>query len=651
MQLGVFSDLGPARARLRDVGGDYFGFASEFELNGSTWHGLSLGFFDSEADANAVLQELRRDYPDAWVRFTSDNERSAALAAGDIRDNDDELVAAVQVQNGSSADAAAADRLLAEGRRALLAQNYPAAIDSLSRALEIPSNPRRHEARELLGVAFERNGQPANAIAEYDAALDENPDSPDAPRVRARRDAIAMVLNDTASTPLPRTLATRSADEWQFSGGVSQYYWRNQEQLVHDGNYLVSTSGVLGLADITASRRGERFDVLARFNGAYQFNLVEFDDDGDVGWVSNAFVDVVDSQLGLQGRFGRQTDRSGGALGRFDGASVSWRWRPDITFGLSTGLPMDSPRYVSDSNRFFYSVKAEFESLMKDRLQATIFTKQQTVDGISDAQTIGAEVRYSDGPLSLVGLVDADLSYSVLNTALVNASWQLDNGWSVNARGSVGALPYLTTRNALAGQTATSIDELLETYTEGQIRTLARDRTAQATSATVAVSIPMGERFDISLDVTARQADATVASGGVAAIPDTGTQTFFNATLVGTNFLRENDLLLMSVRHSATRTRDTQMLLLDARLPFGRALRISPRVTLEQHSFENGTDQQVITPSVRIMYRWKNLLLDLEAGGRWSNRDVAPTELDPFTPDGVEDLYGGFVNIGYRWEF
>ena len=450
---------------------------------------------------------------------------------------------------------------------------------------------------------------------------------------------------------MPRTLAARSSDEWQFTGGVSQYYWRNQEQFVHDGNYLVSTSGVLGLADITASRRGARFDMLARFNGAYQFNLVEFDDDGDVGWVSNAFVDVVDGQLGLQGRFGRQTDRSGGAIGRFDGAAVSWRWRPDITFGLSTGIPMDSPRYISDSSRFFYSVKAEFESLLKDRLQASIFTKQQTVDGISDAQTLGAEFRYSDGPLSVIGLVDADLSYSVLNTALVNANWQLDNGWSVNARGSVGALPYLTTRNALAGQTATSIDELLETYTEGQIRTLARDRTAQATSGTVALSIPLGERFDVSLDVTARRADATVASGGVAAIPDTGTQTFVNATVVGTSLLRENDLLLVSLRSSSTRTRDTQMLLLDARLPFGRALRFSPRVTVEQHSFENGTDQQVISPSVRIMYRWKNLLLDLEAGGRWSNRDVAPAELDPFTPDGIEDLYGGFVNLGYRWEF
>jgi hypothetical protein len=127
---------------------------------------------------------------------------------------------------------------------------------------------------------------------------------------------------------------------------------------------------------------------------------------------------------------------------------------------------------------------------------------------------------------------------------------------------------------------------------------------------------------------------------------------FFNATLVGTNLLRENDLLLMSARYNSTRTRDTASFVLDSRLPFGRAFRVSPRVGVTYHTLTNSdTEQLIVTPSLRLMYRWRNLLIDLEAGGRWSNRDLPATEIDPFTTDGVEELFGGFVNLGYRWEF
>lgn len=502
----------------------------------------------------------------------------------------------------------------------------------------------------MLGVALERSGRTGYAIAEYQAFLNEFPDHVDRARVQGRLNGLSLV--DAVADDVPVAIAQDRSGEWQINGGISHYYWRNEEQIVHDGNYVVGTSGVLGLGDVTLRRRGDRFDILARFNGAYQHNLLEFDSRGDIGWVSNAFVDVVDHKLGLQGRVGRQTSRRDGVLGRFDGLALSYRWGSDITFGVSTGSPMDSPRFISDSDRFFYAASARIENLLDGRLTASVFTHQQTVDGISDREAVGGELQYRAGRLDVIGLIDYDASYEVLNSAFVNATWLLDNGWTLSARGDVGALPYLTTRNALTGQTATTVDVLRQSFSEGQIRTLARNRTAQATSASAGVSIPVGERFDVSLDVSLRQADATSASGGVAAIPDTGNQVFFNATLVGTNLLRENDLLLMSARYNSTRTRDTASFVLDSRLPFGRAFRVSPRVGVTYHTLTNSdTEQLIVTPSLRLMYRWRNLLIDLEAGGRWSNRDLPATEIDPFTTDGVEELFGGFVNLGYRWEF
>lgn len=652
VQLGVFDDAERAERTLAQTATRHLAYRTELIVNNRTWYGLQLGFFDAEADAEQVADALRPHFPDAWVRYVDPDEADAARAAGDLRSDDRQQVSAVRVRDDASLSDDQLTALTADGRRALLNRRYSDAIRLYTRVLEVADHSHRPEAREMLGIAFERSGRIDSAIAEYRRYIDEFPDEIGTARVTDRLTAL-----ETASSPATRPAPTRvvrrnDSGGWQIHGGVSTYYWRNQEQLVHDGNYLVSSSGVLALGDVSASRRGERFDLLARLNGAYQFNLVEFDRTGDIGWVSNAFVDVLDNQLGLQGRVGRQTRRSDGVIDRFDGIGLRYQWRPDIFFSVSSGLPVDSPRYISDSDRHFYAASAAVEDVWDDRLSASVFTHQQTVDGIWDRQAVGGEVLYRGGTLSVFTLVDFDVSYSVLNSALVNATWHLDNGWSVSGRMDVGAEPYLTTRNALSGQSATSVETLLESFSEGQVRRLARNRTAQSTVFSLGVSAPLGDTFDLSLDATMRQLEATVASGGVAAQPDTGNELFLNATMVATSLLLDNDLLLVSLRYDALRLRDSIHMTIDSRLPITRSLRISPRVTLSHHdSVETATTQTIVSPSVRLMYRWNSILFDLEAGARWSNRELAPLEFDPFAADGTEELLGGFINLGYRWEF
>lgn len=652
VQLGVFDNAGRAEQALLGTATKHFAYRTELIVNGRTWHGLQLGFFDSEATAEQVADALRGSFPDAWVRYVDPDEASLARASGDLRSTIAGTVIAVRVQADSEMTDQQLTALMADGRRALLDRQYADAIRLYTRVLQVPEHQHRAEAREMLGIAFERAGRIDNAIAEYRAFNDEFPDNLGGARVGER-----LIALETASSPQSTlfqqsTVQRQSSDGWQIHGGLSHYYWRNQEQLVHDGNYLVNSSGVLALGDVTASRRGERFDVLARFNGAYQHNLVEFDRTGDIGWVSNAFVDVLDNQLRVQGRFGRQTRRSDGVLGHFDGLGLRYQWRPDISFSVSSGIPIDSPRFISDTDRFFYAASASVEDLWDGRIAASAFTHQQTVDGISDRQAVGGELLYRGDALSVFSFLDFDASYNVLNTALVNATWRLENGWSISSRVDFGAQPYLTTRNALSGQTVTNIETLLNSFSEGQIRTLARNRTAQSTAISVGLSVPFGERFDLSLDATTRQADATVASGGVIALPDTGNEIFLNATVAATSLFRDNDLLLLSLRYDALRSRDTTYLMLDSRLPLSRYLRINPRVTVTHHDMQTSTSTQtIISPALRILFRYKNILLDLEAGARWSNRELPPGELDLFTPDGTEELLGGFVNVGYRWEF
>jgi cell division septation protein DedD len=652
VQLGVFEDADRAVRALVATSTSHFAYRTDLVVNDRSWHGLQLGFFDSEAAAEQVADQLRDDFPDAWVRYVDQDEANDARTAGDLRDGMQDDVVAVRVRSNSELSGEQITALVAEGRRALLEQRYDDAVRQYTRALEAPSHPHRAEAREMLGIAFERSGRSDNAIAEYRVFLDEFPEELGAARVGGRLSALETAYSPPTLTVAQNKVNRAEVDSWQIFGGVSSYYWRNQEQFVHDGNYLVSSSGVLNLGDISASRRGKRFDVLARLNGAYQLNLLEFDETGDIGWVSTAFIDIKDNDLGLRGRFGRQNRREDGVLGRFDGAGLSYQWKHDLHFSMSAGIPVDSPRYISDSDRNFYAASARVENLWNGRVSASAYTQHQVVDGISDRQAVGGEVYYRGDALSVFSLLDFDVSYSVLNTALVNATWQLDNGWSLSGRMDFGAQPYLTTRNALAGQTASTVDELLDTFSEAQVRRLARHRTAQATALSIGISAPVGEKFDLSLDASMRQLEATVASGGVDARPDTGSEFFLNATMVATSLLLDNDLLVVSLRHDALRTSDVSQLMLDSRLPVGRSTRISPRliVTHRETSSINST-QLVVTPSVRILLRWGNILFDLEAGGRWSNRVLPELEFDPFTPDGTEELLGGFVNLGYRWEF
>jgi hypothetical protein len=649
VQLGVFDNLDKARTGLLRVGTKHFAYTTDFNINGRHWYGLQLGFFDTEVTAEAALTEVRGVFPDSWVRYVTPNEAHEALSRGQLRASQRVQVRAVHVTKTDRGGAGAMALRSDNGRKALLDRRYEDAILDYTFVLEHPGHEYRATAREYIGIAHERNGQLASAVAEYRAYLSEFPDAEGVARVQLRLTSLLAAKSHSAAGPATARISDSSG--WQIYGGISQYFWRNEEQLVHDGNTLVRHSGVLALGDVTASRRGRRFDVLARVNGAYQFNLVEFDDAGDIGWLSTAYVDVVDNQLGFRTIVGRQARRDDGVLDRFDGLALSYQWKPDLSLNLSTGSPIDSPRYISDSRRFFYAASVKIENIW-DKVGVSAFTHQQTVDGITDRQAVGGEVQYRDGQLHVVGLLDYDVSFNVLNTFLVNSSWQLERGWRLNGSLRFGAQPYLTTRNALAGQTASSIDELLNTFTEGQIRTLARDRTAQATTVSAGIALSLSERIELSVDVSMRQSDATRASGGVASIPETGNQMFYNLTLVGSSLLKQRDLTILTLRNDATRTRDSSMLMIESRLPFGEGLRINPRLSLVYRTDKlTSASQTIVSPSIRVIYRWHSLMVDFEAGGRWSSRELPPTELDPFTIDGTEELAGGFVNIGYRWDF
>jgi hypothetical protein len=337
-------------------------------------------------------------------------------------------------------------------------------------------------------------------------------------------------------------------------------------------------------------------------------------------------------------------------LGRFDGAHAEYQWKPDIALNLTLGRPVDYPRHAIDGHRQFAAFSADIDELVK-RWDMSFFGVLQQVDGIADRQAVGAEARFRGEEWSVVSAVDFDMSYAVLNSALVNANWRATPKLTVNGRLNFGAAPFLMTRNALIGQSVASIEDLLELYSEGQVRHIARDRTAQVRDAALGLSWPVFDRYQLNVDVASSEYGATVASAGVAALPSSGVQTFLQATLVGSSVLKAGDTTIFSLRHAETRTATSETFVFDMRLPSSRSMRLNPRIALTSRAtVADGADQWIAAPQLRLMYRWPNQhRLEVELGGQWSDKTLpAP---DPMLGERVEQSSAYFVNAGYWWEF
>ena len=635
-------------------------YTNDVQVGERLWKELRLGFFASEQQAAAALEPLLADWPKAWVSVADVAERVRAAE----QPLDPAAVVANAAESGKSfgstgsVSAVAGEEtiaLMAQARAALIDKDYVRSVRIYTGVLEDPVSPHRREAREFIGLAYEKAGQTAQARAEYAAFLDEFPDGTDAQRVRQRLAGLgeALPANSASASAPARAPSRKAAAEWELFGSVSQYYYRDVNKPRQDLDDFVSQSALLSQTNLVLQRRGKRIDLLGRVNAGYYYDMLgEPEGSGDQGLVSFAYLDISDQVLNLNARIGRQTSYTGGVLGRFDGLHLSYGWKPDLTVNITTGFPVDSPRYETETGRYFYGASVDLANVAQ-YWDLSFFTNLQQVDGISDREAAGAEARFQRERWNLVGLVDFDLSYSVLNSALFVGNWRANDRLTLNARFDIGATPFLTTRNALIGQSVTTIDALLETYSEGQVRRLARNRTAQSQMASIGMSASLTERFNLNSDITYSEIEATGASGGVAAVPGTGGQLYYTANLVGSSLLKPRDTAIVGVRYTTSDIATQNTLVFDLRYPMGDDVRINPRVAFSTRNNKlDDSDQWIVAPMLRLTYRWfRRSRIELELGGELSNRDLPPDPLALPGTELTEERSAYFMSLGYYKDF
>jgi hypothetical protein len=638
-------------------------YTTTLDKDGKKLQRLRLGFFKSMAEAKNIKKALMAHYPYAWI--------TRAPVAERIRSSESVLTVtmpvprvtnttvteamakpsvpvATQTQGaGTALSSERLDSLMQEARDKMTEKDYAGAIRLYTKILQTPDNKYSQDALEFLGLARERNGQLAHAKMVYRDYLERYPEGEGTERVKQRLAAVVTARKKPRDKL--RTTQTQASPEqqsdWDLFGGFSQYYRRDENTTGLDDAEIttVSQSSVNSNIDITGRRRSSNYDLRTRFTGGYLHDFLNDGVNSDTT-VSSMYFDAQDMQRDLSMRIGRQSRSTGGVLGRFDGLLLGFPLGNKFAVSAVGGFPVESSTdSFDDANRYFYGLTLEAEGFAKG-WDANAFVIEQQVDGLTDRRAIGGELRYFDPTRSFFSLIDYDIYFNELNIWQLLGNWTLPDKTTVNLVADYRRSPILTTKNALMGQTVTSIDDLQDSFSSSEINDLARDRTATSKLVTLGVSRPMNEKLQLSGDITALNLSDTDNSGGVEATEGTGTDLIYNLQLIGSNLISQGDITIFGLRYADGDDRDIYSLNFNTRYPVTRDLRVNPRFRMDYRKNRNdNTDQMIYRPSLRMEYRIKRRLrLEAEIGGEYSDREIV---------EGSDQDSSYFVNLGYRADF
>ena len=629
-------------------------YTTRYNLDGKNWHRLRIGFFSDSAEANRVLAEVIKYYPQAWVTSTRQVEKQAAAEFSIPFSSLGQLSQAAvpmptSAPESSSEEKAASKQLtlerqtslLGEAKGAMATANYRRAIQIYTKLVEAGDAATQQQAQEYLGLARDRNNQKAHAKAEYEKYLTLYPEAEGADRVKQR---LAGILTATAAPKvLRKAKETEDRSTWKTDvyGSFSQFYDRD-ETLSDTDDDSVNRSALSTDIDLNARFRSEDYDIRATFVGGYENDFL--DSDENETRVSSLYVDALSHKYGLSTRVGRQSRSTGGILGRFDGALVRWQFHDKVGVNLVGGFPVASSRDTDiDTDRPLYGISFDLGTFAEHWDFNTFFVNQD-VEGIVDRQAVGGEVRFFHRNYSFFSLVDYDILYDQLNTVLFTSNWNITDKTRLNVSADYRHSPFLTTSNALIGQTVTSIDALLETFSEDEVRQLALDRTATSRSYIFSLTQTLTEKLQISADLYVSKFNGTVSSGGVLGFDGTGYDYFYSLQFIGSSMIKEGDITIFGLRYSDTSTSDSYSFSLNTRYPLTTNLRLNPRLVVDYRTNkDNDGEKTRFRPLVRLEYRWKRRYhFEVEGGGEWSNESFSTLE---------EDRNSYFLRVGYRINF
>ncbi len=610
-------------------------YTTKTEQNGNTWYFLRAGFFATRAEAERVLSRVQGSYPQAKVIKITRYElaevtgRSSLATAGGP-------TAPVLPQTTSR------NRLLEQARVAMVRGEYDSAIALYKQAIDEGDADTVRQAQELLGVAYERRGDLAEARKTYRRFLSLYPTGEDADRVQQRLVAIETATAEPQAALRQAKKRSRPTTSVLY-GSFSAIYRRDAAISSTQQGETVNQESVTSYLDMTERVRSGPYDSRIRFTGSHRSEMLR-NGPGNQDRVSSMYADVTQRESDWSLRIGRQSSSSGGVQGRFDGLQGGVRVSPQLRLNMVGGYPVESSADTNiNQHKNFYGLSADISGLIEN-WEFQVYGIEQRDDGFIDRRSVGGEARYFQPGRTFFGLVDYDTYFKTLNTAMMLGTWSFNDATSINVLYDKRKSPALLLSNALQGQLdaaglpITTVKALAATYTDPQLRQLALDRTADSQSVMVGLAHTLSDRYRVTMDLTTSQIGGTPASGGVAATPATGTQYYLSTQLIGRSMLWQDDISIIGLTATKTETLKAVGMNFNSRVPRSY-WQFNPRVSLEYRD-DSGIQEQyvVFSPSMIVDYqRWRNHTLEFEAGGQYTSRANVPQ--------------GYYISLSYRWDF
>ena len=623
-------------------------YVVDFQKDGSPWQRLRVGRFETRRAAEVARTQLAAQFPGAFVIADATQAAGAAMSSP--------TPVAAGRETGSAA-------LMDAARAALTSGDVDTAVRVLTKVLALPDHADSAEAKELLGLARERRGQFAHAKAEYEEYLARYPEGDGSTRVRQRLDALL-----TAGIKLPDSAAgaavpPRTAPTLSILGSTGAWY--RYESRHGDAGSQLADSSLLTDGTFVLRSQIHGWALRGQAAGSYLFDFAGGMGENETR-VSSVFLDAKQLDGPWAGTVGRQPGNTTGVFSRFDGVRVTRRVADRWTVGALGGLPVEyweSGRFV-ETGRYLYGVSLDADHLF-GKIDGQIFAVEQHTEDLLDRRAVGAEFRYADTGRFLSGVLDYDVYYASLNTALLVGNWQVAPATGLNLYADYRNSPTLTTTNAIIGQNVDRVDQLRSRYSTDQIESLAEDRTARSTMVSLGATQQLGDRFQVALDGSLSNLEGTPASGGVEASPGTGWEFSLYPQFVANGLLLGNDVGLLGLRWFHGDDADTYSLIATERLTVTRALRLIPRVRVDYRTrsgrdeFEPRADdpnstlpavvsatrvrngQVTVRPFLGAEYRIGPVTLDTDCGVEWTTGSF----------DGGGSELSTILTFGVRYDF
>ncbi|MEZ4282811.1 MAG: hypothetical protein R3F21_24700 [Myxococcota bacterium] len=627
----------------------------------TTRSGPLAGIFFEGTATNQAVVELQFSRTLAFVVTPGADQRSlrieaalpaAAVApappvadsAGSAAESDAEGAARAA---GAAVAPSRAQALLVRARHAVRDGDLDLAIALLTRVLELPESEAsieaRMDARELVGVTHERRGQMAHAAAEYEAYLAEHPDGPAATRVRQRLEAIR-----SASAPPSAALRSSSRPALggdgvrkEVFGSLAARYFRNEVR-VDGGETQFSASDVLADVDLAGRLDAETWSIRGDFRGTYDFDLGDEGRSDDLR-ITRMAVRGEDRSRGLEASLGRQRRTNGGVLGRFDGLYAAARVHPSWKLSVLTGLPVEGySDAVPNAETWLFGGAVDFENLPLAGLQGQVFAIGQRAYSMTDRTAIGGELRYATDRTYSFTYLDYDVVFASLNTFLASSTWRATDSTDLRVLLERRNTPALTLATALQGQFVEDLDELKKTYSESELRDLARDRTAAMWIGTLGATHRPIERLQVSADLTVSHLSGTDSSAGVIGSEASGPDVGGTLQLLLSDWLVENGVGSVSVRYYEGDAYRSFMAMAYSRFNLLGSMRILPRLRWQWQDSVLDDSRSILQPSFEVDWRHSAWLLNCEIGAQWE---------EPISGNGAVQEIGYFIEAGVRWQF